>query len=196
MSKGKIGVLIEHHFSELEYRRYNERFPELGYEVEYLSDLWGYPELTFTGNDNSMTCTVTKDIRNAQPSDYRAIVLIGGYSMDRLRYQDKPQPLQHNAAPAVDFLRKAVVAMDSQEIRIGTVCHALWLFCADPDLIKGRTVTCSHNIMSDVINAGANYAFAPEGGGVEVHVDGGLITGRHPGVVEAFMDTLVREIER
>jgi putative intracellular protease/amidase len=195
MDKGKIGVLIEAHFDETEFRRFNEHLPYLGYEVEYLSDLWGQPSLTFTGNDNNLQCTVSKDVRDANPADYRAIILIGGYAMDRLRYQETPLPLVPNQAPALDFLRKAVVSMDSGETKIGTICHSLWLFCADPDLMRGRKVTCAHNIMGDVINAGGEYVFAEHGGGVDVHVDGGLVTGRHPGVVDAFMERLVQEIE-
>jgi putative intracellular protease/amidase len=195
MNKGKIGVLIEAHFDETEFRRFNEHFPYLGYEVEYLSDLWGEPSLTFTGNEGGAHCTVTKDLRDANPADYRALILIGGYAMDRLRYQPTPLPLVPNQAPALDFLRKAVVAMDSGETRIGATSHGLWLFCADPDLIRGRKVTCAHNIMGDVINAGAEFVFAEGGGGVDTHVDGGLVTGRHAGVVDAFMDRLIGELE-
>ena len=43
-SKGKIGVLIEDHFDEIEYREFNQYFPEKGYEVVYLSHLWGQPQ--------------------------------------------------------------------------------------------------------------------------------------------------------
>src|SRR5207248_1366137 len=45
--KGKIGVLIESHFDETEYRRFGEFFPQHGYAVEYVSHLWGQPQLTF-----------------------------------------------------------------------------------------------------------------------------------------------------
>ena len=38
-SKGKIGVLIEDHFDEIEYREFNQFFPDPGYEVVYLSHL-------------------------------------------------------------------------------------------------------------------------------------------------------------
>ena len=44
-SKGKIGVLIEEHFDSTEFKRFNEYFPTRGYEVEYLSHLWGNKEL-------------------------------------------------------------------------------------------------------------------------------------------------------
>ena len=194
VDNGKIGVLIEQHFDETEFRRFNELLPQRGYQVEYLSDLWGQGALTFTGNDGGQQCTVTRDVRDAQTHQYRALVLIGGYAMDRLRYQERPQPLVANPAPAIDLLRKAVVAMDSGELRIGAISHGLWLFCADPDLLRGRTVTCAHSILGDVINAGAEYAFAPGGGGIDTCVDGGLVTGRDTGVVDAFIDTLVREI--
>jgi putative intracellular protease/amidase len=193
--KGKIGVLTEAHFDETEYRRFNEYFPKRGYEVEYLSHLWGHPSLTFTGNDNDLTCTVTTEVETADPSDYKAIILIGAYAMDRLRYEEHPQPKEPNRAPAVEFLRKAVERMDAGELKVGTICHSLWLFCADPDLLHGRKVTCAHNIMSDVVNAGGEYVYAPEGGGVNVCIDGGLVSARHPEVVDEFMDTFVREIE-
>src|SRR5688500_10850362 len=134
--KGRIGVLIEEHFDETEYRRFNEMFPERGYEVEYLTRLWGNEALTFNGNDHTEQVT--------------GIILIGGYAMDRLRYQEKPAPGVPNKAPAVEFLRKAVRAMDDGKVKIGTICHSMWLFTADPDLLRGRRVTCAHNIVSDV----------------------------------------------
>jgi putative intracellular protease/amidase len=113
--------------------------------------------------------------------------------MDRLRYQAQPQPGQPNRAPAVEFLRRAVQTMDNDKLRIGAICHSLWLFCADPDLLRGRQVTCAHNIICDVQNAGGIVMF--EGNEAkDVHIDGHLISGRHPGVVEEFMDVFVREI--
>ncbi len=35
-NKGKIGVLVEEHFDETEYHRFNEFFPTHGYEVEHI----------------------------------------------------------------------------------------------------------------------------------------------------------------
>ena len=90
--KGKIGVLVEAHFDETEYRRFGEFFPAHGYAVEYLSHLWGQPQLTFKGNDDRMEVTVRTEVKDAAPTDYAGVILIGGYAMDRLRYQEKPQP--------------------------------------------------------------------------------------------------------
>lgn len=193
--KGKIGVLIEAHFDETEYRRFNEFFPEHGYEVEYLTHLWGQNQLTFKGNDFTQEATVTKEVASVDLADYTAIILIGGYAMDRLRYQEHPRPGMSNQAPAVAFLRRAVEAMDRGYVKVGTICHSLWLFCAAPETLRGRKVTCAHNIMGDVENAGGILIYDGDQL-IDTCVDGNLITARHPGVVEAFMQVFLAEIEK
>ena len=193
--KDKIGVLIEAHFDETEFRRFNEFFPAHGYEVEYISHLWGQDKLTFKGNDFTQEVTVTREVSDVKPADYKAIILIGGYAADRLRYQEHPEPGRPNRAPAVVFLRRAVKAMNNSHLKIGTISHSLWLFCAAPETLTGRKVTCSHNIMGDVENAGGTLVFYDDQL-IDTYVDGNLITGRHPGVVEAFMKTLLEEIEK
>lgn len=193
--KGKIGVLIEAHFDETEYTRFNQFFPDHGYTVEYLTYLWGQKQLTFKGNDFTQEVTVTRDITMVEPTDYNALLLIGGYAMDRLRYQEHPEANTPNRAPAVEFLRKAVKAMDKGQLTIGTICHGLWLFCAAPETLAGRKVTCAHNIMGDVQNAQGTLVF--DGNQlIDTYVDGQLITGRHPGVVEQFLQVLLGELEK
>lgn len=194
-AKGKIGVLIEAHFDETEFRRFNEVFPAYGYQVEYLTYLWGQDKLTFKGNDFTQEVTVTRDINDVDLANYKAIILIGGYAMDRLRYQEHPKPGQPNQAPAVQFLRKAVERMDDGQLKIGTICHSLWLFCAAPETLEGRKVTCAHNIMGDVQNANGTLVFDSDQL-IDTYVDGNLITGRHPGVVEAFMQIFLAELEK
>lgn len=194
-SKGKIGVIVEEHFDETEYRRFGEFFPENGYEVEYISNLWNQPSLTFKGNDHTEEVTVTKDFQDVDLSAYKGFILIGGYAMDRLRYQVKVQPGQPNKSPAVEFLRKAVKAMDADQVKVGTICHSMWLFCADPELMKGRKVTCAHNILCDVENAGGKIVYE-DGETVATYIDGGLISGRHPGVVEEFMQIFLAELDK
>lgn len=195
-SKGKIGVLIEEHFDATEYRRFNEYFPEQGFEVEYISHLWGQPELQFGSNPENSEIeyhvTVTTEVNDVEPVDYKGILLIGAYAMDRLRYQTTVKKGQKNRAPAVVFLRKA---MQTEELKIGTICHSLWLLCADPDLIRGRKVTCAHNIICDVENAGGEVIYESDEA-ADLVIDGNLITGKHPGSVDEFMETFVKEIEK
>ncbi|MFB2969252.1 DJ-1/PfpI family protein [Aerosakkonema sp. BLCC-F183] len=195
-SKGKIGVIIEEHFDATEYRRFNEFFPERGYEVEYISHLWGNESLKFGSNPENdqieFHVTVTKEINDVEPSEYKGIICIGAYAMDRLRYQVSVKKGQKNQAPAVAFLRKAI---SEENVKLGTICHSLWLFCADRDLLEGRKVTCAHNIICDVENAGGDVVYDGDVT-ADLVIDGNLITGKHPGVVDEFMEAFVAEIEK
>jgi putative intracellular protease/amidase/anti-sigma regulatory factor (Ser/Thr protein kinase) len=193
-TKGKIGVLIESHFDETEYRRFREFFPANGYAVECLSHLWGRGQLIFKGNDDGNEVTVSVEVNEVSPADYAGLILIGGYAMDRLRYEESPRQGRPNQAPAVAFLRRAVAEMERGGLLIGAICHGLWLFCASPELLKGRRVTCAHNIISDVTNAGGIPVYVGDRL-KDVWVDGNLITARHPGVVEEFLQTFLAQIE-
>jgi protease I len=194
--KGKIGVLIEDHFDPTEFRRFNEYFPQRGYQVEYISHLWGQPSLRFGSNpENNAVAeyvTVTTEVNNIDPSNYKGIICIGAYAMDRLRYQTTIKKGQPNQAPAVAFLRKAV---QTEGLKVGTICHGLWLLCADRELLRNRKVTCAHNIVCDVENAGAEVVYAGDET-ADLVIDGNLITGKHPAVVDAFMDAFVDEMEK
>jgi len=196
MSKGKIGVIIEEHFDATEYKRFNEFFPEHGYEVEYISHLWGNESLKFGSNPENdvieFHATVTTEINDVKPSDYKGVICIGAYAMDRLRYQVSVKKGQKNIAPAVEFLRKAV---NENQVKLGTICHSLWLFCADPDLLKGKKVTCAHNIICDVENAGAAVVYEGDVT-ADLVIDGNLITGKHPGVVDQFLDAFLAEMDK
>jgi protease I len=197
-NKGKIAVLIEDHYDPTEYEMFNDYFPKQGYEVEYISHLWGNRAVTFWANPEEGVIknqvTVTTEVNSVKPSDYKAIVLIGAYAADRLRYQEHVTKGQVNRAPAVDFLREA---LKTKGLKIATICHSLWLFCADPSLLKGRKVTCAHNIVCDVENAGGKVIYDEENKKVQdIVIDGNLISAWHPKVTDWFMETIVREIEK
>ena len=195
MEKGKIGVLIEDHFDPTEYREFNKYFPEHGYAVDYMTHLWGNPELRFGANPDTGVVeehvTVTTEVKDSDPSAYKGIICIGAYAMDRLRYEEHPRKGQPNQAPAVVFLRKA---MTTKGVKVGAICHGLWLMCADPEMLKGRRITCAHNIICDVENAGGDVVFEADQT-TDIVVDRDLITAKHPGVLDKFLDTFVREIE-
>ena len=189
----KVLVLIEEHYDETEFNVFNEFFPKEGIHVDYASYLWGNDSLTFEGNDKTSKAEVRLCVSKINLADYKGVILIGGYAMDRLRYEE--QLSASNNAPAVNLLRKAVELMDQGHLAIGTICHSLWLFCADPNLIKGREVTCAHNIICDVINAGGEV-ITKEGRTVELHQQGLLITGKHPGCVDIFVERFKDEIKK
>ncbi len=194
--KGKIGVLIEDHFDQTEFFLFNEYFPVHGYEVVYMTHLWEQPQLTFGGNPDNMNydvphVSVTTEINTVDLSQFKGLIIIGGYAADRLRYQTHVAPGQKNQSPAVQLLRRAITF---PHLKLGTICHSLWLFCADPDLIRGKRVTCAHNIICDVENAGAIVVYENQET-VPLAIDGNLITAKHPGVTHMFMEAMVSEIE-
>ena len=181
----KVLVLVEEHYDETEYNVFNEYFPKHGIEIEYGSYLWGNDSLTFEGNDKTSKVEVKICVSKVDLADYAGLILVGGYAMDRLRYETKLG--EKNTAPAVELLRAAVNLMDNNQLAIGTICHSLWLFCADTTLLKGREVTCAHNIVCDVANAGGQIMIK-NGETVELHQQGLLITGKHPGCVDVFVE--------
>jgi protease I len=84
--------------------------------------------------------------------------------------------------------------MRSPGVKVGTICHGMWLLCADRALLEGKRVTCAHNIACDVENAGADVVYDGDATS-ELVIDGDLISGKHPGMVARFMDTFRSEIE-
>lgn len=193
MTNKRILVLIEEHYDETEFNVFNEFFPGHNISVDYASYLWGNESLDFEGNDKTSKVSVALCVTKVNLEDYQGLILIGGYAMDRLRYQSELSG-SRSRAPAVELLRNAVNRMDQGKLAIGTICHSLWLFCADPSLINGRRVTCAHNIACDVENAGGILVVV-NGETVETNVDGLLITGRHPGVVDAFNSVFLQAIK-
>ena len=194
-SKGKIGVFIEEHFDMTEYRLFNRRFPAAGYELEYISTLWGNTSLQYGSNpDNGWVeehLTVSKDVKDVNVSEYKGFLLIGAYATDRLRYTVKPEKGKPNDAPAVELARKI---MSTPGIKLGTICHSLWLLCADRSLLEGRKVTCAHNILCDVENAGGEVQYGDDGTVGSV-VDGDLISAKHPAFTDELIDIFLKEIE-
>jgi putative intracellular protease/amidase len=193
--KGKIGVFIEEHFDMTEYRLFNKRLPAAGYDLQYISNLWGNSSLQFGSNpDNGWVeehLIVSEDFQNVNPSEYKGFLIIGAYAIDRLRYTVKPEKGKANDAPAVELLRKI---MATSGIKVGTICHSLWLLCADRTLLDGRKVTCAHNIICDVENAGGDVQYGDDGTVGSV-VDGDLITVKHPAFTDELLDLFLREIE-
>ena len=194
-SKGKIGVFIEEHFDMTEYRLFNQRIPAAGYDLQYISNLWDNSSLQFGSNpDNGWVeehLIVSQDVKNVEPSDYKGFLIIGAYATDRLRYSVKPEKGKANDAPAVVLLRKI---MRTSGVKVATICHSLWLLCADRTLLEGRKVTCAHNIICDVENAGADVQYGDEGTVGSV-IDGDLISAKHPAFTDELLDIFLKEIE-
>jgi protease I len=103
---------------------------------------------------------VTKTVREANPDDYHALLLPGGFiNPDLLR----------QSSEARAFVR----TFDSARKPIASLCHGPWVL-ASAGLLTGRTLTSWPGVRDDLVNAGATWLDQ------EVVRDGNLVTSRGP----------------
>jgi protease I len=86
---------------------------------------------------------VTKTIAEADPDEYDALLIPGGFINPDLLRQSEPA-------------RAFVQAFDRAQKPIATLCHGPWLL-ASAELTRGRTLTSWPGIRDDVVNAGATW---------------------------------------
>jgi len=123
------------------------------------------------------------DIDRVDIDSYAGFILVGGYAMDRLRYETNPIKGQPNQSKAAIFIRKVM----TKNKLVGVICHSAWLL-ASAGLLKGRKLTCANNILYDVQDAGGDVQFR------DVFVDGKLISGKHPDVSEPFIIEFINQL--
>lgn len=117
------------------------------------------------------TVRVTKTVQEADPANYDALFIPGGFiSPDLLR----------QSVEARDFAR----AFDTSGKPIATLCHGPWVL-ASAGVLRGRTVASWPGIRDDVVNAGAVWLDQ------EVVRDGNLITSRGPQDLAAFVPAVI-----
>ncbi len=182
----KIGILIENGFEEPEIWYYKFRFPEEGAEVLFLSRLWGQPALEFKGLQFQAPFRCNKSFEGMDEDtlrSYAAIIVPGGMVSDRLRYAEDVNEL----APACEFLKRA---FSEERVLKGIICHGMWLAAPVPDLVRGRRVVVSNNLIGDVRNMGAIYV------NEDVVVDGDLVTARTSAHCNAFARQIIELLER
>ena len=146
----------------------------------------------FGGNpDNGIIgahVTVRTEVNNVRPADYKGIIAIGAYAMDRLRYQAIRQG-QQNKAPAVVFVRKAKpenALWNDVPLAVAVVRGPV------PPERAPRDLRPQHHLRRRECRCGRGVRGGRDG---DLVVDGNLITGKHPGVTDRFMAAFVHEIE-
>ncbi|HEX5120958.1 MAG TPA: AGE family epimerase/isomerase [Pseudonocardiaceae bacterium] len=176
-----IAILMEGDYVEPELHYYERRFAEEGARVEFLTRLWGQPELTFTGHEYRLPFTVRGDLESVDDERLRgfdALVVPSGMVSDRLRYTEDVAEL----SPAVRLLRRAFA---EPSVLKGIICHGMWLVSPIPEVVRDRRITCHNNLIGDVRNMGAVYTDQ------DVVVDGDLVTARAADRCHLFARTLI-----
>lgn len=181
----KIGILLENRFIDQEIIYYAHRFKEAGYEVVFLTRLWGQERLAFKGMELGMVQEVDHSFEALDKKaleDYGAIIVPAGYVADYLLYSETPKSL----SPAAKFI---VSVMEDTAIIKGFICHSLWLAAPIKMSFANRKVTCHNNIIAHVENAGMTYVDA------DVYKDGDLITARTGGHFDVFSKAVLDALE-
>lgn len=129
--------------------------------------------------DKGDTFPVDRQVAEANPSVYDALVLPGGVANpDELRTDDD----------AVAFARSF---LEGDKI-VAAICHAPWTL-VEAEAVSGRRMTSWPSLETDLRNAGADWVDEE----VVVDADGGpgtLITSRNPDDLPAFSRQLVEAL--
>ncbi|MDQ1368510.1 MAG: protease [Acidimicrobiaceae bacterium] len=192
----RVAVLVESEYIPEEIAAYQRVFPERGATVDLVSRLWGNSEVTFVSDVDKLgkaleTLTVNIDLDSVNVEDYDAVIMCANYVSVRLRYFVPPDNSSIDwaelvrSAPAVQFFARA---MATPTIVKGALCHGLWIVTPNPDLLKGRRVTCHRVVLADILNAGAVYDPAP------VVTDADLVTGDSGANVLPFIDAICEKL--
>lgn len=115
---------------------------------------------------------VTRTLQQANPDDYDALLLPGGFiNPDLLRQSEQ----------AREFVR----AFDRKRKPMASLCHGPWVL-ASAGLLNGRTLTSWPGIRDDLVNAGATWLDQ------EFVRDGNLGTSRGPQDLTAFLSGMLQ----
>jgi len=164
----KIAVLIGKDFEDSEYTQPAEAFKKAGYQLVHLGLKKGD---TVTGKKQNTPVTIDMDVNEANPREFNALLIPGGYSPDNLRAHDGP----------VRFVREF---MGSNK-PVFAICHGPQLLISARKL-EGRKATGWRSLIEDMKYAGAHFFDR------EVVVDGNLITSRQPADIPAFIEASLK----
>src|SRR3954471_21981872 len=149
----KVAALFTDGVEQVELEKPVEGLEGEGADVEFVTLEPGEVQ-AFNHLDHGDKIKVDKAVKDADASDYDALLLPGGVANPDFLRMDED---------AVDFVRSFV----EQAKPIGVICHGPWTL-VEADVLKGRKITSWPSLQTDIRNAGGNWVDE------EVVVDEGL----------------------
>jgi len=169
----KVAILTENGFEEIELTSPKKALEEAGATVHIISPQkekvkgWNHDHWT-------IELPVDKNIADAKPEDYDALVIPGGViNPDKLR----------RSKEAIEFAKDFLETGKP----VAAICHGPQLLI-ETGLLEGRNMTSFFSVKTDIENAGAAWHDR------EVIVDNGLVTSRSPEDLAAFNQKMIEEI--
>ena len=164
----KVATVLTDLFEDVEFTSPRDALVEAGHEVVVIGPEKGK---TAEGKQGEAEVEIDLGIDEADPSDYDALFIPGGYSPDKLRGDER----------FLDFVRH----FSDNEKHIFSICHAPQLL-VNADVLKGKDLTSVSQVAVDVKNAGGNYVDQ-----AVVIDDSGLVSSRTPDDLPEFNEAIV-----
>ncbi len=165
----RIACVATQGFEDHELSEPIEALRQAGHQVEVIAPhrdpIAGYHE--------AVRVRPSDTIDEANPEDYDALLIPGGYSPDQLRADER-------------FIRFAQAFRNKP---VFAICHGPQLLLA-AGMLDGRRVTAWRTVQDDLLRAGIEVYDQ------EVVVDGNLVTSRQPGDIPAFSRAIVEVLEK
>jgi protease I len=167
-----VAIVVTDGFEQDELEKPRQALEEAGAKTEVISPKAGKVK-GWKYTDWGTEVAVDKELRQADPNQYDALMLPGG--------QMNPDNLRMDKA-AVQFVRSFVQTGKP----IAAICHGP-LTLIEAGGVKGRRLTSFPSIKTDLRNAGAEWVDQ------EVVTDQGLVTSRKPDDIPAFNRKMIEE---
>jgi protease I len=168
----RVAVLATDGFEQVELETPVEALRQAGADVEVVAPHGGQIQ-GFNHHDKGRMVSVDRELANASPDQYDAIVLPGGViNPDELRLVPE----------AIAFIR----SFADEGKPIAAICHGPWTLI-NAEAVQGKRMTSWPSLEVDLENAGAEWVDE------QVVVDQGLVTSRKPDDLPAFCDKMIEE---
>lgn len=167
----RVAVLATHGFEKVELTLPVTALKAAGAEVDIVSFRRGKIR-GVNLHEPASRVRVTKTLKEADPADYDALLLPGGFI--------NPDLLRQSVEA-----RKFVLDFDRSGRPIATLCHGPWVL-SSAGVLRGRVLTSWPGVRDDLVNAGATWLDQP------LVEDGNLITSRGPQDLVTFIRAMIQ----